>query len=654
MAYNDPTANNDSNAVQDSEGNDAVTLASTVVTNSVADTERPAANAPAPFSYKENWNINQNPFPSLQVTAADNIAVTQYRFSNAAGTTGSSTTTDGYFSINSSGQITLASGGSANSPANDFEATPNTWSYYVQAGDAANNWSAPVAVTLNEQDVAGEPVISGATNNNGTAASGFNIHYLENRTNNAADIVGQILASAGSQFYFENGTAPATNPLNTSADGFFQIDVATGKISLTQTQGLPVGSRANNYEVAGSHVFNQRIAVRDSTSLQMTYQNITLTMDDMVDETAPVFNAASSYVDGDGKTVHLLFDEPVVSNLSNAVGGIYGLNRFGVYDGGTSIGISSIASNPSNPNDLIINLASAVSAGTTNVKVQYTDPNSTANDYYAAQDVNGNDLATFAQMQITNNTDGRAPVFQPSGLQMTDDGRQIILTYDENLSTTAPLTTQFALSINGNSFNPQAVYVNGPELFLQFPVTQRVVSASDSLTVKYNAPVVNNANTNNAIQDTNGNDALSFGTKNVMTTNLANPADTVKPTFNFGSTFSYLNSNGLDIQLRPSENILKTYWSTSSTDPGFIGNAFTFTVDGTPRAVAAVDSSGSPPTASVMTFTLAGPAVTRTSVVKVSYTDLHPSAFDAWSVRDTSNNEMASFVATTLTNNSIL
>ena len=545
----------------------------------------------------------------------------------------------------------------ANAAVNDFEAGPNTWNYYVQAGDAANNWSTPVAVTLNELDVAGEPVISGATNYDGSLASAFNnIHYLENRTNNAADIVAQILAPAGSKFHFENGTAPLTNALGTSPDGFFQIDINTGKISLTALQGLPVGSRANNYEVSGSHVFNERVAVWDSAWQQITYQDITLTMDNMVDETPPVFNSARSYVDGDGKTVHLLFDEPVACNLSNAVGGIYGLNRFIVYDGTTTLGPSSIATNPSNPLDLILTLSTAVSVGTSNVKVQYTDPNSTANDYYAAQDLNGNDLATFAQTQITNNTDGTAPVLQTTGLfapQTTADGKQIILTYDENLSGTLPLASQFAISLNGgSSFAPSSVFVNGPELFLTLPAANTATSSS-SLTVKYTAPAVNNANTNSAVQDINGNDASSFASTSVNTGQIANPADTVSPTIDFA--YSYLKNNGLDILLYNSEHqFIKTYWSTVSTDPGYIGNAFTFTVDGVQRAVAAVGYLGSGPLTGVMTFTLAGPAVTHTSVVKLAYTDPHPSSFDAWSARDWSNNELASFVATTLTNYSTL
>ena len=60
-------------------------------------------------------------------------------------------------------------------------------------------------------------------------------------------------------------------------------------------------------------------------------------------------------------------------------------------------------------------------------------------------------------------------------------------------------------------------------------------------------------------------------------------------------------------------------------------------------------------TAKTLTFnvTPVNDAPTQTSTpLTVEYIDPNPSQFDAWSVRDTSKNEMASFVATTLYNNS--
>ncbi len=155
-------------------GGAALTTNGTPLTVSVVnDNTKPTITAPTtPFSYNENWNVNQNPFPAAQVVASDNIAVTQYRFSDASGTAIGTTTSDGYFTISANGKITMVSTITTNAPVNDFESGPNSWSYYVQAGDAANNWSTPVQFTLNELDVATEPVISGYSNHDGTTASG--------------------------------------------------------------------------------------------------------------------------------------------------------------------------------------------------------------------------------------------------------------------------------------------------------------------------------------------------------------------------------------------------------------------------------------------------------------------------------------------------
>jgi uncharacterized repeat protein (TIGR02059 family) len=298
---------------------------------------------------------------------------------------------------------------------------------------------------------------------------------------------------------------------------------------------------------------------------------------------------------------------------------------------------------------LILTLLTAVSSAGV-IKVQYTDPTAN-NDYYAAQDVNGNDLATFAQTQITNNTDGTAPVLKttsPVDPQTTFDGKQIMLTFNENLSSTLPSLSQFAISVDGGtSFAPSSVFVNGPNLFLTLPVANTLTYAN-SLTVKYTAPSVNNANTNAAIQDIYGNDATSLPITNVSNS-VSYSLDSVSPTILVGSSYSYRSNNGLNITLRTSESIFKTNWSTSNTDPNYIGNAFTFTVDGAERAVTAVGYLyGDERLADVMTFTLAGPDVPNSSVVKMTYTDQHPSAFDAWSVRDFSNNELASFAARTV------
>ncbi len=113
------------------------------------------SEAPTLSALSLNYNENQlSGVTTATVTgAADNVGVTQYRFVYADNTTISTTSEDGNFSIDSSGNITLTTAG-LTSAVNNYEAgVSQSHTLNVQAGDAANNWSTAAAITLNEQDV---------------------------------------------------------------------------------------------------------------------------------------------------------------------------------------------------------------------------------------------------------------------------------------------------------------------------------------------------------------------------------------------------------------------------------------------------------------------------------------------------------------------
>ena len=124
----------------------AVGMAAT--TNSLkGDDTVPSVTAAQSFSYPEN---SANGARVGTVAATDNVGVTGFRFS----ATGTSTSADGYFSIDANGAVTLTQAGAAAGVAsNDFETGANSFTYGVQARDAAGNWSNPTNVTFNLTDV---------------------------------------------------------------------------------------------------------------------------------------------------------------------------------------------------------------------------------------------------------------------------------------------------------------------------------------------------------------------------------------------------------------------------------------------------------------------------------------------------------------------
>lgn len=85
------------------------------------------------------------------VVATDPVAVTGFRFLYADGTTSSTTSENGFFRIDTAGNISLTTAGLA-SAANSFLADPNTWTVKVQAGNAAGGWSPGIPVTLREME----------------------------------------------------------------------------------------------------------------------------------------------------------------------------------------------------------------------------------------------------------------------------------------------------------------------------------------------------------------------------------------------------------------------------------------------------------------------------------------------------------------------
>ena len=90
------------------------------------------------------------------VSASDadtNTGGNRLPLANSGGTPGT-TSTDGYFSINSSGQISITSDGIAAGVAqNDFETGSNSFTYAIQASSDGSNFGDAVDVTLNVTDI---------------------------------------------------------------------------------------------------------------------------------------------------------------------------------------------------------------------------------------------------------------------------------------------------------------------------------------------------------------------------------------------------------------------------------------------------------------------------------------------------------------------
>lgn len=136
----------------------------------------PTVDVGQSFNYTENRKADS--FIGSVDASGDN-GVSSYRFWDPVSQTYSQTSPDGFFTIDDEGKIWLTAAGAA-SYANNAEdeqgadGPDNTHQYFVQAGDADGNWSAPVEITLNEGNCACDDGLPFLINLNATGE-----HYRE-------------------------------------------------------------------------------------------------------------------------------------------------------------------------------------------------------------------------------------------------------------------------------------------------------------------------------------------------------------------------------------------------------------------------------------------------------------------------------------------
>ncbi|CAL95173.1 VCBS domain-containing protein [Azoarcus olearius] len=209
------------------------------------------------FSYAENRAAGH---VIGQVVATDAVGVTAFEI-----TAGNA---DGYFAIDAAGNVTLtAAGAAALAAANDYETGPNSFTLTVRARDAAGNWSAGVAVTLELTDLDDTaPVIP----------AGQQFTYAENRA--AGHVIGQVVATDAIGVTAFEITAG-------NGDGYFAIDAA-GNVTLTAA-GAAALAAANDYET-GANSFTLTVRARDAAGNWSAGVAVTLDLTDVAENTAPV------------------------------------------------------------------------------------------------------------------------------------------------------------------------------------------------------------------------------------------------------------------------------------------------------------------------------------------------------------------------------
>ena len=306
----------------------------------------------------------------------------------------------------------------------------------------------------------------------------------------------------------------------TGGESRFLSIVTTGN---TLVVGLQSALSATDQRTLVLHVCDQAYAFKSGTLSGSTYTFTSPSQDwsghaeRMVylsqDTAVPTFVAARV----NGTSLVLTFSEDLGAAASLANGAFTVKNGMGV--------TQSLSGTPSiSGSTVTLTLATAVGNIDTGVKVAYTKPTTgTANKMVDKFD---NEVATFPDQNVINElADSIPPALVASNAAVLDrDGVTLTLTFNEALKTssvpavaaftvkaTPPGATeaQFALASSG------AVTVSGSTVVLKLavPITHNDVSAN----VSYEKP-----GTGAVIEDTNGNDAVSF-TNRPVSNNSAVP-----------------------------------------------------------------------------------------------------------------------------------
>ncbi|MCW8177294.1 hypothetical protein D8B25_18540, partial [Verminephrobacter aporrectodeae subsp. tuberculatae] len=603
--------------VQDAAGNDAVNFSDQAVTN----------NTPAPSALGVEITLADNALTrgeATTVTFTFNQPVNGFEISDIVCTNGTLSAPV----ANAAGTVWTA----AFTPTANVNAPVNVISVDLAGvtGAAGNAGAGRVSSTNYTVNTTGGPSTGDSTNGDTTppefSSATVNgdqlvISYTEANTLDGAALTGNAgftVKTAAGATAITVSSAVVSATAKTVTLTLSRAVAATETVSVSYTKpesGAVVQDAAGNDAASFSSqaVTNNTPAPADTTAPQL------ITSDDT---TRPRVN---------GDQLVLSFDDvsDLDAGLTELIHGAFTVLVNGVANAVTIVTIDGQAKT------VTLTLSTAVTSGQT-VTVAYADP-TTGNDANAIQDIAGNDVASFAATAVTNNTPAPADTTPPVIETTTVNGNQLTLTYTDasNLDVVnTAAASAYAVSSAGNAaISVRSVAVSAKTVTLTL---SRAVTSAETVTVSYTKPT----DGNNVIQDAAGNDAVSFSDRAV--TNSTPPvADTTAPAFiTEGAKAPKVNASTLVLSFEDTGNLD----ADASHTPA--NGAFTVLVNGVANAVTNVSVQ---PQAKTVTLTLTT-AVTRGQTVTVAYAD-PTTGNDANAIQDIAGNDVASFAATAVTNN---
>ena len=528
VSYQDVSASNDADTLQDLAGNDVGNFSAQVVSNVTADTTAPTLKVATVQGNRLIVRFSEALLQALKPLASDftvKVAGTAVAVSKVV------------FNDSSSLLLTLASA--------------------VSAGQTVSmGYSVASDTTVAVQDLAGN------------ASSGF--------TNASVVNLASVAAAPGLRSVTANG-----NVLTLKFDGTLRYTLNDASAFLVTVNNTPV--TISSVSVVGTSVLLYLAsAVTSEQSVEVSYTapqqaSDTTTLRDWLGNGVGNLSAqVATNITGQDLTAPTLQyaivnGNSLVLTFSEALNGQAGFtpvpSAFAVHVAGSAVAVTQAVVSGAT---VTLSLATAVDYAAA-VSLSYTDL-SASNDVAVVQDLAGNDAASFSNINVVNNTPNTTA---PSLLSATVTENQLVLLFDDPLNNNAgylPPLTSMSVNAAGVAVGIVSGSLNGDTATLTL---SRAVNADDYVTFNYSAPA--SSSSTQAFQDWSGNPLLSIA--NFSVSNLTG-VDLTPPSVVSAEV------NGNTLSLTFSESLA----STASFTPGL--NAFSVYVDGALNTVSALTLNG--------------------------------------------------------------
>ena len=247
-----------------------------------------------------------------------------------------------------------------------------------------------------------------------------------------------------------------------------------------------------------------------------------------IDTTGPILATPAPIVSNSGLSMTLTFNEDLSATTAPA-------SAFTVVVDGTSVIPTGVSING---DTATLSFSSPIGAARI-VTVAYTSPgvNGSTTDQ-ALQDELGNNVESFSAQSVTNNStvDNTGPVLsliaRPS---LTANGTTLTLTYNEDLATAIAAGSTFTVMSGTTPVTVSAI--TRPTVTTIQLTLATVINGGAEVTVAYAAPTIDNSSTSNsAVQDSLGNDSLSFSAQAVTNNSTQGPPGFVSGSVNADGT----------------------------------------------------------------------------------------------------------------------